>query len=146
MAIEGVTKPTGKLVIRMRRCRQSRILLDGLYRRRAAGSAHIVSNYFGRTDSTRSCLPCDRSICRSAGHGKAGFRSLRTGSHGRASFRRAEVPYLRTPTLFAARPGRSPDRNQLGDAGLQPEKNAEYLGWNTAPIGACVLIRGGPRK
>jgi hypothetical protein len=30
-------------------------------------------------------------------------------------------------------------RDQLGDPGLQPETNAQYLRWNTAPIGARVL-------
>src|ERR1700752_974299 len=38
---EGVTKPPGKLITRMRRWRQSRVLLDGLYRRRAARSTHL---------------------------------------------------------------------------------------------------------
>jgi len=43
------------------------------------------------------------------------------------------------PRFLLRGPRPSPDRDQLGAAGLQPETNAEYLGWNLAPIGACFL-------
>src|SRR6266446_50973 len=60
---EGVTKPTGKSITRMRKCPASEVI-DGLYRRRAARSTQLVSYDVGRPDSARSCLPCDRGVCR----------------------------------------------------------------------------------
>jgi Integrase core domain len=44
---ECVTKPTGKSTTRMRRWRPERSMPHGLHRRRAAWSAHLVSNGVG---------------------------------------------------------------------------------------------------
>src|SRR5208283_1520822 len=45
--------------------------------------------------------------------------------HGGTSLWHAEVSYLRTSALSAARPARSANRDQFGDAGLQPETHAQ---------------------
>src|SRR5262249_14132708 len=85
-ALVGVTKHTVESIARVRRWRQARALLHGLHRRRTTRSAHIVSNAVGRTDSTRSCLPRDRSICGPAGHGQAGFVRSEPAETGRPGY------------------------------------------------------------
>ena len=49
--------------------------IEGEHRRQHT----LFPTTFGRTDSARSCLPCDRGVCGPAGHEQVGFRSLRAG-------------------------------------------------------------------
>ena len=82
---EGVTKPTGKSITRMRRCPASEVI-HGLYRGRAAQSTQLVSYHVGRTDFRGSCLPCDRGVCGPAGHGELGFIRSEPAETGRPGY------------------------------------------------------------
>src|SRR5271157_227529 len=63
---------------------------------------------------------------------------------GRASVCGVEVSHLRPSALSAARPRRSADGNELGNAGVQPETNDEGAGRRKLAGGPGRLSGSGP--
>ena len=93
-------------------------------RRKICGPCALKARLHARPTALRFSAPSRGSPSAHAATHHTGGHEAASSDRG-ASFRRAEVSYLRTPTLFVTWPLRSTDGDQLGDVGLQPETNAE---------------------